>query len=113
AAYERDYETKKTAAEAHDAEQMKQYEARKLAYEQAAETERQKWDRFAMCGVVPANIGGVTNDDVGKYLVPIEGPDDTIAVAIVSEDDLTLSKYIRAFGMIEAIREDGRPDALV
>ena len=38
----------------------------------ALETERQRWDRMALCGQVPVNVPA-TPADVGKFLVAVEG----------------------------------------
>ncbi len=82
--------------------------ARKAAFEGALETERQYWDRMAMCGVVPCNVAATTAD-VGKYLVPTRTADGAIGASPVAEADLTLAQYIRSFAVIEAIGGDGRP----
>lgn len=75
----------------------------------ALETERVKWDRIALCGVVPVNISGLGTADIGKYLVPCAASDGTITATAVAKADLTLMQYIDSFGSIEAIGTDGRP----
>ena len=85
------------------------YEAGVAAFNAALETERLKWDRVALCGVVPVNLAGLTAADVGKYLVPCAAADGTISATAVTKGDLTLGQYIDSFGSIEAIGADGRP----
>ena len=85
------------------------YEARLMAFNAALETERLKWDRIALCGVVPINLAGLTAADVGKYLVPCAAPDGTITATAVARSDLSLGQYIDSFGTIERIGADGRP----
>lgn len=96
------------AEQAH-VEVLQAWQDRKVAFEAALEAERAKVDRIAMCGLAPVNIDGITEADLGKYLVPQEGPGDTITAAAVAEADLTLAQYIRALGVVVAIEPDGRP----
>lgn len=85
------------------------YQANLAAFNAALETERVKWDRIALCGVVPVNISGLGTADIGKYLVPCAASDGTITATAVAKADLTLMQYIDSFGSIEAIGTDGRP----
>lgn len=85
------------------------HEATVAAFNAALETERLKWDRIALCGVVPVNLAGLTAADVGKYLVPCAAPDGTITATAVARSDLSLGQYIDSFGTIERIGADGRP----
>jgi hypothetical protein len=85
------------------------YEIRLEAFNAALESERVKWDRIALCGVVPVNLTGLTAADVGKYLVPCAAADGTITATTVAKAELTLAQYIDSFGTIEMIGADGRP----
>lgn len=85
------------------------YQTRLTAFNAALETERVKWDRIALCGVVPVNIAGLTSADIGKYLVPCAAADGTITATAIAKADLTLMQYIDSFGTIELIGADGRP----
>ena len=85
------------------------YQANLTAFNAALETERVKWDRIALCGVVPVNIAGLTSADIGKHLVPCAATDGTITATAVAKADLTLMQYIDSFGTIEMIGADGRP----
>ncbi len=85
------------------------YAARLAAYESAMETERVKWDRIALCGVVPVNVMGLTTANIGQYLVPCAASDGTITATAVAKASLTLGQYIDSFGTIEQIGADGRP----
>lgn len=85
------------------------YQARLTAFNAALEAERLKWDRIALCGVVPVNLAGLTAADVGKYLVPCAASDGTITASAVAKSDLSLGQYIDSFGTIERIGTDGRP----
>lgn len=97
------------AAYAEYQSELSSYEARLSAFNEALEAERMKWDRIALCGVVPVNIAGLTSADIGKYLVPCAASDGTITATPVAKASLTLSQYIDSFGSIEAIGVDGRP----
>ncbi|MDB5361137.1 MAG: hypothetical protein JWO51_2434 [Rhodospirillales bacterium] len=85
------------------------YQTRLTAFNAALETERAKWDRIALCGVVPVNVAGLTSADIGKHLVPCAASDGTITATAVAKADLTLMQYIDSFGTIEMIGADGRP----
>jgi len=85
------------------------YQANLTAFNAALETERVKWDRIALCGVVPVNIAGLTAADIGKYLVPCAAADGTITASAVAKGNLTLGQYIDSLGTIEMIGADGRP----
>lgn len=75
----------------------------------ALELERGKWDRVALCGVVPVNIAGLTSADIGKFLIPCAAVDGTITATAVNKNDLTLANYVDCLGTIEMIGSDGRP----
>lgn len=84
------------------------YRERKAKFAAAYEKERQKWDRIAISGLVPCNVAA-SSEDVGKYLVPLLGANDTVTAVSKAARDLTFAEYISAIGVIERIGEDGRP----
>lgn len=67
------------------------------------EARRQRVDRIAYSGKVPANITAA----VGDYVIPEEGPGDTITATGVSAP--TLEQYLTAIGQVRSIGTDGRP----
>ena len=76
-----------------------------LSPENAEELERRRQlvDRIAYSGKVPCNITA----GVGDYVVPTEGPGDTITAVGVAEPDA--SEYRRSIGQVRSIGADGRP----
>lgn len=80
-------------------------ETGRLSDADAAELEarRQRVDRIAYSGKVPANITAA----VGDYVVPQEGPGDTITAAGIAAP--TLEQYLSAIGQVRSIGADGRP----
>lgn len=90
-------------------EEMTAWNTRREVFTAALEQERIKYDRIALCGVVPVNIQGVTEDDIGRYVVPEAGPEDSISFRLVTKTELSLMDYINACAVIEGIHDDGRP----
>lgn len=86
---------------------------RRTQMDAALETERQRWDRMALCGQVPANVPA-TPADVGKFLVAVEGPNDSIAGDLVSRQYLRDNPGVALDVVGQVIRvDDGRPVVLV
>jgi len=79
------------------------YQARIAAFKAALEAERQNVDRIAFSGQVPVNVTGAT---VGDYIVPVAGPDGSIAGEAVTNP--TFDQYRAAVGRVWKILEDGR-----
>ncbi|WP_347139426.1 metallophosphoesterase [Paracoccus sp. SSK6] len=77
-------------------------ERRRAIMADVLEQERIKYDRIAFCGVVPTLINATT-EDVGKYVVPIEGPEDGIACKLVPKAELTLADYIDSCGIVDTV----------
>lgn len=77
----------------------------RLSDADAAELEarRQRVDRIAYSGKVPANVTAT----VGQYIVPQAGPGDTITAIGVTTP--TLDQYLSAIGQVRSIGADGRP----
>ena len=79
-------------------------------WEAALEAERQKVDRIAFAGQVPANVTGATP---GQYIVPVATKEGGITGIAKDEADLTLTEYMRAVGKVIAIGDDGRARVIV
>jgi len=88
---------------------MPQYLLDLKSWEEELEEARQTVDRIAFCGVVPVNdaLG-----DPGDFIIPIQGPDDTITGKAVAKVDMTLDDSLERVGRILKI-EDGRSIILV
>jgi hypothetical protein len=67
-------------------------------YENNLEEARNKVDRIAFSGQVPVIVSGSYN--VGDYILPIEGPDDTIVGVACSLSSLTLDDYGKTVGRV-------------
>ena len=67
-------------------------------YESKLEEARNKVDRIAFSGQVPVIVSGSYN--VGDYILPIEGPDDTIVGVACSLSSLTLEDYGKTVGKV-------------
>jgi hypothetical protein len=67
-------------------------------YENNLEEARNKVDRIAFSGQVPVIVSGSYN--VGDYILPIEGPDDTIVGVACSLSSLTLEDYGKTVGRV-------------
>ena len=67
-------------------------------YESKLEEARNKVDRIAFSGQVPVIVSGSYN--VGDYILPIEGPDDTIVGVACSLSNLTLEDYGKTIGKV-------------
>jgi hypothetical protein len=67
-------------------------------YENNLEEARNKVDRIAFSGQVPVIVSGSYN--VGDYILPIEGPDDTIIGVACSLSNLTLDDYGKTVGRV-------------
>jgi len=67
-------------------------------YESKLEEARNKVDRIAFSGQVPVIVSGSYN--VGDYILPIEGPDDTIIGVACSLSNLTLDDYGKTVGRV-------------
>ena len=67
-------------------------------YEEKLEEARNKVDRIAFSGQVPVIVSGSYN--VGDYILPIEGPDDTIIGVACSLSNLTLEDYGKTIGKV-------------
>lgn len=106
------WEAEVAAAGGEHSAAMAGYTARKAAFEAALESERQHWDRMALCGQVPCNVQA-TAADIGKWIVPVEGVGGGIDVEIVSDADLDFVAFRRAIGRVVAVADDGRAVALV
>ena len=98
-------------------ESLPAYEvAVKTFHEEAAifkakfEAARQQVDRMAKSGVVPVNF---YEGDPGDFLVPAEGPNDTITAIAVKEADITIPQYLRCIGKITRVLPDGRREVEV
>lgn len=84
------------------------YDVEKTDFEGALAAARQRVDRIAYSGKVPLNHSG-QNFDVGDYVVPVEGPSDSIKASFVAESDITFDLYRRGTGRVRAVLDDGRP----
>lgn len=71
----------------------------KVKYEEL----RKSVDRIAYSGKVPCNVVAQVQD----YVIPVEGPNDSITGIGVKEP--TLSQYLISVGQVRNIGEDGRP----
>ena len=67
-------------------------------YESKLEEARNKVDRIAFSGQVPVIVSG--SYSVGDYILPIEGPDDTIVGVACSLSNLTLDDYGKTVGRV-------------
>ena len=67
-------------------------------YEIKLEEARNKVDRIAFSGQVPVIVSGSYN--VGDYILPIEGPNDTIVGVACSLSSLTLQDYGKTVGKV-------------
>jgi hypothetical protein len=67
-------------------------------YETKLEEARHKVDRVAFSGQVPVIVSGSYN--VGDYILPIEGPNDTIIGVACSLSSLTLEDYGKTVGKV-------------
>ena len=70
------------------------------------EAERVKWDRIAFSGQVPCLMTGVYS--AGDWVVPQEGPGDSIVAVAVSDSSITFAQYKQAVGQIWKDLGDGR-----
>ncbi|RSZ03595.1 hypothetical protein DAH61_05585, partial [Sphingomonas koreensis] len=91
-----------TASASFEADQA-QFETDLAAWEVALEAARQRVDRIAFCGQVPANLSGTFA--VGDYVVAVQGSGDTITAIAVPEGDITFEQYRRRIGKVWAVRE--------
>ncbi len=60
------------------------------------ESERVKWDRIAFCGQVPCIAAG----SPGDWIVPSEGPSDSISSTAVSDSAVTFEQHRRSVGQV-------------
>ena len=89
-------------------EEMDAWKARRDAMEKAYEQERIKYDRIAKAGYVPVNIQA-TADDIGKYLVPVQGEEGAITAQLIDPNKINMRQYVAAIGVVIGIYSDGRP----
>ncbi len=67
-------------------------------FENNLEEARQKVDRIAFSGQVPVIVSGSYN--IGDYILPIEGPNDTIVGVACSIASLSVSDYSKTIGKV-------------
>lgn len=98
------------ARDAKLAEQLEEHEVAMGPFNEALEAARAKVDRMAKIGVVPVNV---YEGNPGDFVVPSEGPDDTIIAIVVPADKLTMRQYLRSVGKITRVLDDGRREVEV
>ena len=99
-----------TAQQIFDTATYSTYQQQLATFEAALEAARQKVDRIAYTGQVPVNVTGAVP---GQYIVPAEGPNDTIIGVLVDDASITFEQYRRAVGIVQNILPDGRANVRV
>jgi hypothetical protein len=89
---------------------VEEYELANARFAARIETAREPFDRMAKIGVVPVNL---YEGEPGDYIVPVEGPNDTISAIAVPAKSLTMEQHLRAVGKVTRILDDGRREVEV
>lgn len=87
-----------------------QYEVAAAAWDAVYEAAQQLVGRIAYVGKVPVNI---MDAGPGDYIVPVAGPDDTIAAKIVSATSVDFAQHRVAVGQVRRVLPDGRAEIVV
>lgn len=88
------------------------YEIALAAFNARLEDARMKVDRIAYSGKVPVNVTGAQPSD---YIIAAEGPNDTIAGAIITKAQMAadMGQMLNAVGRVRRIVDDGRAEIAV
>jgi hypothetical protein len=71
------------------------------------ESEREKVDRIAFCGVCPVSV---YNAQVGDYIIPVQDGEKIKGTAV---SNVTFEEYRKAVGKVIAIEDDGRARIII